>query len=466
MTPTYDVVAAVAQAICTRIGDARYHLWFQGKTRLQWDGEHLTIGVPNLFLQDYLKQKFGPDVQHAASEACGKVTPIRFSIDPQLFQFARVQQNEAEKNKPPRIDQPAIATAPPKFAGYRMPRERRWRQLGDFVVGASNRVAHASAVSLVEAPEDSPIPLVVHGPVGVGKTHLLEGIASGLSRRFPDWRMQFLTAEEFTNRFVQAMHQQKLGGFRKAFRDCDALFVDDVNFFARKQATQEEFLHTLDALATDHRMVVVSTDCHPRLADHLLPELTDRLVGGAVWGVTTPDRATRRDILRLKSARVGGLPDAVLDFLADNLRGNVRELVGAIHSIVHLAKATERRIDVDLAREALGDLLRHSLRLVTLHDVERAVCDGLGVSRELLLSKKRSWVYSYPRMLAMFIARVETSATYSEIGKHFGGRNHSTAVAAEKKVRDWLKQNLTLQLGKRTMPIRDIVERIERMLEG
>ncbi len=462
METTYDVVAVLAQAISQRIGEPRYNLWFAGKTKFLCENEQLTIGVPNLFLQDWLQKKFAADVRGAVDEVLGAHAALRFHIDPQLFQAERGRQAETHTHSTTRAE---AEPASNKVAEPRRPtRERRWRFLHEFVVGACNRVAHASAVSLVETPDECPSPLVLHGAVGTGKTHLLEGICAGLKRRHAEWKILFLTAEDFTNRFVQAMHQQKLGAFRKIFRSCDALLVDDVGFFAKKQATQEEFLHTLDALSLEHRPVVLGTDCHPRLADHFLPELTDRLVGGAVWGLTTPDRATRLDMLRLKTAKLGGFAEAVLEHLADNLHGNVRELEGAVNSILHLARATARPIDVELAREAIGDLVRHSLRFVTLEQVEHAVCEVLAISRNLLFSKKRNWVYAYPRMVAMYLARVHTNATFSEIGKHFGGRNHSTVVAAEKKVRDWLKTNLTLQLGTRTMPVRDIVERIERLL--
>lgn len=463
MTTTYDVVAAVAQALSQRIGEARFNLWFAGRTKFVLRDDHLAVGVPNLFLQDWLQKTFGDDVRFSAADVLGAKTAIRFVIDPELFQAARGRETEAN-NKNHSASPPDTAGQPRANEAQRQrpTRQRRWRRLEDFIVGACNRVAYASALSLVEAPIECPVPLVMHGAVGTGKTHLLEGVCAGLSRRFPDWRILFLTAEEFTNRFVQAMHQRKLNLFRKQFRDCDALLMDDVGFLAKKQATQEEFLHTLDALQVDQRPVMLTTDCHPRLADHFVPELTDRLVGGAVWSLTTPDRATRLELLRAKAA--GGMPDAVLDFLAEHLHGNVRELEGAIHSVLHIGKVTARPIDVALAREALGDLMRHSIRLVKLEDVERVVCEVLGLSRDLLLSKRRQWIYSYPRMLAMYLARKHTSATYSEVGKHFGNRNHSTVVAGEKRVRQWLADNITLQLGKRIMPVGDILEQIERKL--
>src|SRR5439155_3954297 len=273
-------------------------------------------------------------------------------------------------------------------------------------------------------------------PVGTGKTHLLEGIYAGLRKRQPEWRVVFAAAEEFTNRFLPAMRLGKLASFRKHFRECDALLIDDLHFLAGKRATQEEFLHTFDALYSDGRPVVVSCDCHPRLAEQFLPELADRLLGGAVWGLMQPDPATRLDLLRAKSAAPGepGLPEAVLHLLAEQLRGNVRELEGALHSIRHVSRVAGRPVDLALAREALGELLRNSVRVARLEDVDRAVCGVLRLDTGALQSKQRSWSQAHPRMLAMYLARKHTTATYLEVGQFFGGRNHSTAVAAEKKV--------------------------------
>src|SRR5262249_20840713 len=234
-----------------------------------------------------------------------------------------------------------------------------------------------------------------------GKTDLLEGIYAGLRQQYADWRVCFATAEEFTNRFVQAMHQGKLSAFRKHFRDCDALLVDDLHFLATKPATQEEFLHTFDALLAAGRQVVLSCDCHPRLADEFSPELTDRLLGGAVWGLTPPDAATRLDILRARSVGGGGVGgrEEGLRFLGTQLRGNVRELEGALHSVRPYSRVTGRAVDLPLAREALADLLRHAVRVVQLADLDAAVCKVLRLEKGLLQSKQRVWAVSHPRMV-------------------------------------------------------------------
>jgi chromosomal replication initiator protein len=308
--------------------------------------------------------------------------------------------------------------------------------------------------------------LVLHGPVGTGKTHLLEGIYAGLRRAHADWRVCYVSAEEFTIRFVQARRLGKFGAFRKHFRECEALLVDDLQFLATKARTQEEFLHTFDALQADGRLVVVSCDCHPRLADEFMPELSDRLLGGAVWGLAPPDATTRLDILRAKAGRSNDslIADEVLQYLAAQLRGNVRELEGALHGIRHFSRVTGRPIDLPLVREALADLLRHAVRVVQLADVDEAVCRVLKLEPGALQSKQRAWAVSHPRMLAMFLARKHTAAAYSEIGQHFGGRNHSTAVAAEKKVRQWLQDNGELMLGERRLRVREVVELVERGL--
>jgi chromosomal replication initiator protein len=453
-TSQEELATVLEASLGQRIGKARYDLWFANKTRFACHDDGLVVGVANLMLQDWLKKNFGSELQEAANEALGEPAAVRYVIDPELFQAARAREAQAPAPAVPH------AALPPPVS--RRLRPRRWRRLDEFVVGPCNRVAHASAQNLVEAPDDHPSPLVVHGAVGTGKTHLLEGVYSGLAEQNQDWRIAFVTAEEFTNRFVQAVHQSKLGAFRKQYRECDALLLDDVHFLAKKQATQEEFLHTLDALQAEQRPVILTCDCHPRLADHFMPELTDRLVGGAVWGVTTPDHATRMGLLRAKAQLP--LPDVVVTFLAENLAGNVRELEGALNSVMHLSRVTRRPLDIALVREALGDVLRHSVRLVQLDDVEKAVCAGLGIQTDLLRSKKRGWLASQPRMLAMYLARKHTRATYSEVGKHFGGRNHSTVVAGEKRVRQWLAANATLQVGAQPVPVRDLLERIERHL--
>ena len=474
----FDFEQQLAAAIAQRIELDRYDLWFRKHTKFVLQGEHVVIGVPNLFYQDFLQTQFGPVVRAAVTELLGDSASVQFVIDPELFRAARAEQELANKTSSQPVPvtrkssptaEPAPEPVAPEPKKHRTPDakqqpKRKWKTLGEFVVGACNRVAHASALSAVEEPGLGANPLVVYGPVGTGKTHLLEGIYVGLRKRWPEFRVVFLTAEEFTNRFVAAMHQNKQSSFRKQFRECNVLIVDDLNFLASKKGTQTEFLHTFDALIAEGHQIVVSTDCHPRLNEDLMPELVDRLLGGAIWSVLPPDAETRLSLLRAKSANGPPIPDEILKFLADHLRGNIRELEGAIHSLRHFSRVTGRKIDQALAREALGDLLRHAVRVVGVMDVDVTICNLLRLAKGTLQTKARAWAVSHPRMIAIYLCRKHTAATYGEISIYFGNKTHSTAVAAEKKVKEWLQKDTSLKAGDRQWRVRELVEKIERDL--
>ena len=263
------------------------------------------------------------------------------------------------------------------------------------------------------------------------------------------------------------MRHGKLAGFRKQFREADALLVDDVHFLAKKLATQEEFLHTFDALHLAERPVVVTCDCHPRLAEQFMPELTDRLLGGAIWSLNLPEKETRLALLRSKrllsraeplSGSGAGIPGrASCAATSANWKGP------CTRSII-LPGSPPGPSRVELAREALAEVLRHCVRVVQIEDVERTVCHTLGLDKGALRNSQRGWMFSHPRMLAVYLARKHTAATYTEIGQYLGRRSHSTAVAAEKKVREWLQGDSSMSLGQQRLRVRDVMEKIEREL--
>ncbi len=497
---------ALAAAVSKRVGQARYGLWFEGHARFVPFGSEVIVAVRNDQSRDWLEHTFGAGVREAVAEVCGPGIVVRWTVDPDLFQESGIGSPKSEKplvsrepeasakahalasgsrltemrpDSPPQKDLFGDSVAKPKPKPKRLDSEsaalerpigytkatRRWKLLADFVVGSCNRVAHASALSVVEEPGEGANPLILHGPVGTGKTHLLEGIYAGLKRK-GDQRPCYVTAEEFTTRFVQAARFGKMSSFRHQFRDCSALLLDNLNFLANKRGSIEEFLYTFDALLAEGQQVVVTMDCHPRLADELMPELVDRLLGGAVWSLMPPDPQTRLEILRKKATNASpAIPDAVLKLLANSLRGNVRELEGAINSVRHYAKVTGRPVDQAVVREALGDLLRHAVRVVTVPDVDSAVCVVLRLAAGTLQSKSRAWAVTHPRMLATYLCRKHTAATYGEISKYFGSKTHSTAVAAEKKVRAWLEKDASVAIGDRDWQAKELVDRVERELQ-
>jgi chromosomal replication initiator protein len=460
----------LAPRLTQRIGESRYRLWFDGKTKFRQDGDLLIVGVPNRFYQDWLQNKFSTAVREVAQEVTGSLLEVQFVIDPELFRAAREAEEAARAAL---AAAPAVSAAPARddvseaqaIAPRQTRASTRWRRLEDFIAGPATRVAHASALSLIEQPDQAPSPLVFYGPTGVGKTHLLEGIAQHFLQFRRDWKVCYLTAEDFTNRFLASLSQGKSGGFRKFFRDVDLLLIDDLQFLARKRATREEFLHTLNALTSRRGIVVVSCDCHPRLSDDFTPELIDRLLGGASWSLQPPEAETRLAILRAKAAgREPAIPEPVLRHLSQHLRGNVRELEGAILTLQHFCRVSGRPVDKSAVQESLRDLLRHVGQKMRVADIDHAVCDTLDITRGCLQSGERAWHVSHPRMIAMYLARKHTAASHTEIGRHFGGRNHSTVVAAEKKVRSWISTDLHIICQGERKPIAEILSRIEHRL--
>jgi chromosomal replication initiator protein len=337
------------------------------------------------------------------------------------------------------------------------------RSLDDFIVGPGSRLAHAAAQEMSHTLGASFNPLVVHGGVGLGKTHLLEGVGLRLRTQHPGVRVLQLTAEAFTNGFLDAMRAGSLASFRSKFRTASAFIVDDVHFLASTRATQSEFLHTFNALMSAGAPIIVSADQHPRLITKLTDELVTRFLGGMVVRLEPPDFDTRRAILKSKSiARGVELPDPVVSYVAEHLRASVRELEGALHSLLAHASFTGKRLDLTLAKTALRDTIRHTAQAIALKDIEGAVCALFSIDSESLRSDGRARTLSHPRMLAMYLARKHTGASYAEIGRFLGGRNHSTVISAEKKVLAWLQEEQRHGLLAGFESVSDILAVLER----
>jgi chromosomal replication initiator protein len=342
---------------------------------------------------------------------------------------------------------------------------RPLRRLEDFVTGPGNRLAYAAAREMAQSAGAAFNPLLIHSAVGLGKSHLLEGIGRAIRQAQPGRNVVQLTAEAFTNSFLEAMRTGSLSSFRARYRGTGGLIVDDVHFLAAKRATQDEFLHTFNALLDRGAPIVLSADQHPRLIARLTDELVTRFLGGMVVKIEPPDLATRRAILQAKAAARGvNVPEAVVGYIAEHLRASIRELEGALQSVIAQAVLTGRRLDLNLARAALRETIRHTAQAVALRDVERAVCQLFGVDSDALKSDSRARALAYPRMLAMHLARKHTGAAFSEIGRYFGGRNHSTVISADKKVQGWLRDEERASLLPGFETIADLLADLERSL--
>ncbi|MEZ6141795.1 MAG: DnaA/Hda family protein [Zavarzinella sp.] len=476
-----DLNATMAEALRRRIGK-RYDLWFLDNAKFSFQDGIITVGARNNYYSDWIQKTFTVDIVESAEEILGMPVQCRFGVDPQLFQQARQdEQAHATAGKRKTAKAKAVATQPLTEPGHaassklrsgkttKPPRKtvgsRRWKTLNDFVAGDCNRLALAAAQSVVDDPAQDANPLVIYGPTGTGKSHLLDGVYVGLKRKFNDGQIMCLAAEDFVNRFVSSMHKSKQSQFRRQFRNCAALLVDDLNFLVGKEKTQVEFLHTFDNLLSDGCQIVVTMDCHPRFCEDLMPELLDRLTGGTIVGVLPPDEKTRLQVMRSKMATAGiSIPEKVLKYLASRLRGNIREIEGAINTLKHYARVSGKTINLELAKDALGDLLKQSAKTITLEQIEVAICSVVNIGLSSLRSRSKAWSVSHARMLTIYLSRKHTPATFQEISRHYGNKTHSGAVAAEKKVRGWLDKNERIRCGDREWRIKDLIQRIEREL--
>ncbi len=506
---------ALRAAVSERLGAVRFGRWFGDGVRLalSGDGDALEVRVPDSFFREWIQNHYSTSLVEAAEAVVGR--PVRLSIQihgdaqPSSANVAESRPTRGEPdpqrqepsrntNSPPddsegrlfafdvRAGEPGTSFAPvssePSPAGYlsakRLPPVpgangsaragspgRPAKRLDDFVTGPGNRVAHAAAQEMAQSAGAAFNPLVIHGGVGLGKTHLLEAIGHALRHAHPSRNVLQVTAEAFTNSFLEAMRGGNLSSFRARFRTAGGLIVDEVHFLAAKRATQDEFLHTFNALIDKGAPIILSADQHPRLISRLTDELVTRFLGGMVVKIDPPDLATRRAILQARAAARGvNVPEPVIGYIAEHLRTSIRELEGALHTVIAQAVLTGKRIDLNVARSALIDTIRHTVQTVALRDVERVVCQHFQITAEALRSDRRSRALAYPRMLAMYLARKHTGAAFSEIGRYFGGRNHSTVISAEKKVQKWLHDEESRAHLPGFESVADLLANLERAL--
>jgi chromosomal replication initiator protein len=305
----------------------------------------------------------------------------------------------------------------------------------NFVTGPCNRLPHAASIAVSANPGQSYNPLFIHGGVGLGKTHLLHAICQTVLERSRDARILFLSCENFINQFINSVEAGEMNQFRHRYRHVDLLVIDDIHFLAGKDRTQEEFFHTFNTLHQQQKQIILSADCPPGE----IPELEDRLVSRFNWGLVAridkPCFETRVAILQKKS-RIRGLslPEDVINYIAAKIDANTRELEGAVTKIQGLASLQEGRIDVELAKAALGDIVAPDQRRISIQQILDAVTAYYAVKATDLQGKKRHKSIAFPRQVCMFLARRHTRFSLEEIGAHFGGRDHSTVIHAVRTI--------------------------------
>jgi chromosomal replication initiator protein len=463
-----EIVSEIRARLADRVGKDRYEVWFGATTQLAVDGDSLVVSVPSRFFQDWLRTNFRKELEASSQEVVGRPLAIAFRI--------------AVTAPPPPVSPPpapppckpasgatsqgtngAHAAAPSTAA---ICKRRPWRSLEGFVVGGSNRLAFTAAQMAVEKP-GMYSPLVIHGGTGGGKTHLLEGIYAAFRRARPRGAAVYLSSEQFTSLFLDALHRSGMASFRAKYRDLELLIVDDLQFLANKTATVGELVHTIDTLLRAGRQLVFAADRSPGELRSLSADLASRLAEGMVCRIEPAEYATRLGIVRRQAADMQlSVPDDVQAFVAAHFTTQSRELIGALKRLAATSLAHTRPISLALAEEALAELVDHQGRVVKLSDIDKAVCDVFGLEPESLQSGRKAKTVSHPRMLAMYLARKYTRAPLAEIGAYFGRRSHSTVISANKKVEAWMAAGAGAKLAHTSMSLEETIRRVEEQLRA
>jgi chromosomal replication initiator protein len=430
----------ILQGARARLPEPSYRIWLAETEPLALSQDLLAVGVGSEFAVEWIESRYGAMLAEVAYQVLGRRLTISFQHHP--------------SSRPDRLTVPAAAApsepAAPE-AGHAMPQARLGAPLNDrytfdrFVVGVNNQLATAAARAVAEAPARVYNPLFLYGGVGLGKTHLMHAIGHHLMRRDPARRVAYVSSEWFTNDLIASIQDGRMSDFRRRYREIDLLLIDDVHFLGEKERTQEEFFHTFNALYEAQRQIVVTSDRPPKE----IPGLEERLVSRFEWGlvadIRSPDLETRVAILR-KKAEDGDIAivDEVLDYIARNCRSNVRELEGAVIKLLAYSSLTQRDITSDLAREALGGVLAPEGER-TPEAIRKRVAETFGVSVDALVSRRRTREVTIPRQVAMYLMRELLDIPLTQIGHHFGGRDHSTVIHSVNKVEEDLEQDAVLR---------------------
>src|SRR6266542_3391129 len=400
-----------------KIPETALDSWLRPCRLAALDGDLVRILAPSQFARDWLAQHHVQALETAARDVLGGNPRVLIDVD-------------RDTGRPI-----AVAATDPSPTALPTGLSSRYT-FQSFVVGNSNQFAQAACQAVAELPSKAYNPLFIYGGVGLGKTHLLHAVGHEIARLYPAMRLLYLSSERFTNDLINATSYARTAEFRAKYSTIDLPLIDDIQFISGKERTQEEFFHTFNDLYEGHKQIVVSSDSPPKE----IPDIEDRLRSRFEWGliadIQPPDFETRVAILK-KKAETGhvGLPDAVADFIATRIKANIREMEGSLTRMIAFCALNDREMSVDLAQEVLAGLWDEEERSITVEHVQRAAAEFFGVRLSDMGAKNRSKAVAFPRQIAMYLARQLTHASLAELGRAFGGKDHTTVLYAVDKIR-------------------------------
>ena len=416
----------------SKVNTQSYQTWLRPTRFSHVSPEGLVVRVPNREFQDWIQEHYGSLINEALGHINSDVRKVQYVVE-----------EDAEKKSLEARESQALQT---KLDFDSVDHQLNPRYTFDtFVVGNCNQFAHAAAQAVAETPAKAYNPLFLYGGVGLGKTHLMQAVGHLVKGKWKEMRLAYVSSEGFTNDVINSLRYDRMVSFRDKYRNVDILLMDDIQFIAGKERTQEEFFHTFNALYEAQKQVVISSDCPPKE----IPGLEERLRSRFAWGLTAdlqaPDLETKRAILAKKSESQGVLlPDDVSEFVARKIKSSIRDLEGALTRLLAYSSLTGATVSLSMAQQVLKSLVDQDERRVSIENIQRAVCREFGISLPQLKAKDNSRGISYPRQIAMFLAKELTPASLPQIGREFGGKHHTTVLHSINKIAEMREKDRDL----------------------
>ena len=425
-----QVWRAVLGELQVSLSPANFETWLKDTSLVDLDENRYRIAAPNGFARDWLDNRYRTLISQTLARVVGGSVQVEFVVA------------DAPGPVPSQADDEALPLPPASAGGNTVNLSGRYT-FSNFIVGSANRLAHAAALSVAERPGHAYNPLFLYGGVGLGKTHLMHAIGNAVAVKFPRKRIMYATSEKFTNDFINSIREQRMEDFRNRYRRIDVLLIDDIQFIAERERTQEEFFHTFNTIHEAGKQIVLSSDRPPKAITTLEERLRSRFEWGLIADLTPPDLETRIAILRSKAEdQLNLIPAEVIEFIARKVVSNVRELEGALNRVVAYASMSGMPINNELASAVLSNVMYNpKKRSITPQRIVRAVADYYGVNLDQLRSSKRDRAIVVPRQIAMYLIREETDISLLRIGAELGGRDHSTVLHAYDKIARELAEN-------------------------
>nr|WP_202111740.1 chromosomal replication initiator protein DnaA [Saccharibacillus sp. WB 17] len=420
----------ILSIIQTKLSKPSFDTWFKATEVIQLTQGALTVSAPTTFAVEWLESRYTKLVAQVAFDVLGRSVTVKFVIEEPGHEEELLQRQSSPPPTPVQVSVEANTNMlNPKYT------------FDTFVIGSGNRFAHAASLAVAEAPAKAYNPLFLYGGVGLGKTHLMHAIGHYILQHNPSSRVVYISSEKFTNEFINSIRDNRGESFRNKYRNIDILLIDDIQFIAGKESTQEEFFHTFNALHEESKQIIISSDRPPKEIPTLEERLRSRFEWGLITDIQPPDLETRIAILRKKArAEKLDVPNEAMMYIANQIDTNIRELEGALIRVVAYSSLTNQDVTAHLAAEALKDIIPSSRpRIITIQDIQQRVGEYYNLKMEDFKARKRTKAIAFPRQVAMYLSRELTDYSLPKIGEAFGGRDHTTVIHAHEKISRSLK---------------------------